>query len=505
ALNSKVGEKYIELQFTVTDTVVTINLPPIQTDETLSFQLSNDNFQTVSNTATIQVIGYAASLLEARGEVLSIESRDSEGALGNAKSLGPFAIGGQFIAFQSQASNLVATDTNGFSDIFVRDRLNKTTIRVSESAAGAQANNASSTVALSETGRFVGFYSQATNLGFPDVNNKGDYFIVDRDPDQNETFDENNNQVVRINLRPDGIQSLSVSPGFDSYGLQLSDSGRFALIVSTDSDLVPNDLNIQPDVFLVDRDPDENGIFEDAEKGLGSYSNRLISSSSEGIYGNGPSTSASMSGDSRYIVFESAASNLVAGDSNLVPDVFLKDTSTDKVVLLSRNANGIQGNAASTTPHISKSGRYITFVSSATNLVPGAGEVGISKVFLIDQDPDGDGVYTPETSSPILISRSPNDGAPNEASLEPKVTDNGPSVVFKSLASNLVEGDTNARSDIFLWEGNLDQLRIISVAPDGSQSVDGSSNPSINDELLVTFDATGLVDSDVTSFSDLYL
>src|SRR5439155_7441870 len=105
----------------------------------------------------------------------------SGGTQSNAASLGSaLSADGRLVAFQSDATNLVVGDTNGATDVFVRDRQTGMTARVSVASDGTQANNVSSYPALSADGRFVAFQSDATNLVAGDTNGTTDVFVHDR-------------------------------------------------------------------------------------------------------------------------------------------------------------------------------------------------------------------------------------------------------------------------------------------------------------------------------------
>ena len=107
-------------------------------------------------------------------------SVDSAGNQGNSFSGFPsISADGRFVAFSSGASNLVPGDTNNTGDIFVRDRLTNTTTLVSVDSAGNQANSDSDNPSISADGRFVAFYSDASNIVPGDTNNRDDIFVWD--------------------------------------------------------------------------------------------------------------------------------------------------------------------------------------------------------------------------------------------------------------------------------------------------------------------------------------
>jgi len=203
---------------------------------------------------------------------------------------------GLIVAFESVATNLVEGDTNGVSDIFVRDRDLGTTLRVSVSSEGGEANGPSHLPVVSADGRFVVFISEATNLVPDDTNGVADVFIRDLESGTTE----------RVSLSTEGIQA-------NAAGLMrpsVSGDGRFVAFVSAATNLVGGDTNAAADVFVRDR---ESGTTERVSVGEG------------GAQANGASSAVSIGVDGRFVAFASLASSLIADDTNGVADVFLRD------------------------------------------------------------------------------------------------------------------------------------------------------------------------------------
>src|SRR5437773_218323 len=165
-------------------------------------------------------------------------------AEGNDTSLGSaLSADGRFVAFDSAATDLVAGDTNGATDVFVHDRQTGTTERVSVASDGTQGNNASSYPALSADGRFVAFDSDATNLVAGDTNGATDVFVHDRQTGATE----------RVSVTSGGgTQGNGTSGGFFSFPA-LSAAGRFVAFQSDATNLVAGDTNGATDVFVHDR------------------------------------------------------------------------------------------------------------------------------------------------------------------------------------------------------------------------------------------------------------
>jgi Ca2+-binding RTX toxin-like protein len=248
---------------------------------------------------------------------------------------------GRFVAFESGASNLVPGDTNNTDDTFVRDTLTNTTTRVSFDSAGNQANSGSYTASISADGRFVAFESDASNLVPGDTNRRQDIFVRD-------TL---TNTTTRVFADSAGNQGNE-----DSYSPSISADGRFVAFSSDASNLVPGDTNDGRDIFVGDR--------------LTNTTTR-VSVDSAGNQGNFDSGNPSISADGRFVAFESFASNIVPEDTNNSFDIFVRDTLTNTTTRVSLDSAGNQANSASNRPSISADGRFVAFSSRASNIVPG--------------------------------------------------------------------------------------------------------------------------------------
>jgi Tol biopolymer transport system component len=202
---------------------------------------------------------------------------------------------GKFLVFTSFASNLVSFDDNESSDVFVRDLQAGTTTRVSEYAGGFQAEGDSLRPAISADGRYVAFDSDAWNLAWGDTNDTFDIFLHDRQT----------GYTTRVSVDDSGGQSDGAS-----YRPSLSADGRYIAYFTEASNLVAGDTNGASDVILYDRN---------------SGATKRLSVAGGGAEANGNSLRAALSGNGRLVVFESDASNLVAGDSNQFTDVFAHD------------------------------------------------------------------------------------------------------------------------------------------------------------------------------------
>ncbi|MEG3960548.1 TolB family protein, partial [Microcoleus sp. herbarium2] len=271
-------------------------------------------------------------------------SVDSAGNQGNSSSSSPsISADGRFVAFYSRASNIVPGDTNSTRDIFVRDTLTNTTTRVSVDSAGNQENGTSFFYApsISADGRFVAFYSEASNLVPGDTNNTFDIFVRDR----------LTNTTTRVSVDSAGNQANR-----KSEGASISADGRFVAFQSDASNIVPGDTNIRRDIFVRDR-------LTNTTTG--------VSVDSAGNPANNGSYNPSISADGRFVAFESPASNIVPEDTNRSFDIFVRDRLTNTTTRVSVDSAGNAGYIASYNASISADGRFVAFSSDASNLVPG--------------------------------------------------------------------------------------------------------------------------------------
>lgn len=246
-------------------------------------------------------------------------SVDSSGAQANGLSDHPtISADGRFVAFEgANASNLVPSDTNGVADVFVRDRQLGTTERVSVDSAGGQSNSGSAFAAISADGRFVAFQSVASNLVPGDTNSQIDVFVHDRQT----------GATTRESVKSDGSQV-----GTGGGAPAISADGRYVAFMSPDPGFVAGDTNGTWDVFVHDQQ-------------TGTTSRASVDSAENGA--NDISTSPALNADGRFAGFVSAASNLVANDTNGVADVFVHDQQTGVTERVSASSSGGEGNAPS--------------------------------------------------------------------------------------------------------------------------------------------------------------
>jgi len=229
-----------------------------------------------------------------------------------------------------------------------------------------------------------------------------------------------------------------------------------------------------------------------------------VSVSSDGVQANDSSgnlsysNDLSISGEGRYVAFHSIADNLVSGDTNENRDIFVHDRETGETTRVSVASDGTQSNGFSYQPSISSDGRYVAFVSYASNLVPGDTTSGIGDIFVHDR----------ETGETTRVSVSSDGTQSNSSSYVPSISADGRHVAFYSDASNLVSGDTNGSGDIFVHDRDTGETTRVSVSSDGTQGNSASDYPSISaDGRQVAFysDASNLVSGDTNGFGDIFV
>ncbi len=293
------------------------------------------------------------------GRTRGITSSAADGTPGNASSANPaIASGATIVAFDSGASNLVPNDGNaGTNDVFVKSPQTGEISLVSEGSGGAPANGESRNAAISADGSTVFFETTATNIdGLPGAATAA--------PAKGGGI----SQICGVRNpggvgRSAGCVSVSTVNGAVGNGAsrnaRMSDGGDFGVFESDASNLVEGDTNGVTDVFWFNWDGSQvTGLVR-------------VSTSKDGVQGNGPSNNPSISGDGMSVVFESAASNLDPPDANNQSDAYLKYVQSGQIVRMDSTANGQEPNGSSSNPVISGDGNTVAFGSAADNLIPG--------------------------------------------------------------------------------------------------------------------------------------
>jgi Tol biopolymer transport system component len=345
--------------------------------------------------------------------------------------------------------------------------LAQTTTLVSLDSTGGQGNQFCEAPSISANGRWIAFSGVATNLVAGDTNNQDDIFLRDA----------LNGVTTRVNLASDGSQAN----GFSQHP-RISADGRFVVFESGADNLVAGDTNVKNDLFV-----------HDVQTGA----TTRISVATGGVQANGTSYAPSISATGRFIAFHSAATNLIAGDTNNAWDVFVHDRQTGATTRVSVATGGAQAAASSSNPSISADGRYVAFQSSASGLVTGDTNATWD-IFVHDR----------QTGITERVSRDAAGVQANGASVDASISADGRVVAFRSAASNLVALDGNAREDVFAFDRLNSSITRCSVASDGTESDNTSRYPAISaDGRYVAFEsiATGLVASDLNGTWDIFV
>ncbi len=279
------------------------------------------------------------------------------------------------------------------------------------------------------------------------------------------------------------VSSSGAQGNGNSAAAKTAGRGRYVVFESNASNLVPGDTNSVSDIFLRDRV---------------THKTYRVSVSDGGGQANGPSHSAYVSANGRYVVFESFASNLVSGDTNGTYDVFLRDRRLAKTYRISVGPRQRQANGASADPEVSDNGRYVAFESSASNLVRRDANGAVTDVFVRDR----------AAGKTILVSVTPGGDAGNASSSDPAISSTGRYVAFESTATNLVPRDTNAQTDVFVRDLSARRTTRVSVNSVERQGNRGSHSADITPNgRYVAFESfsSNLSNSDTNGVSDVFV
>jgi Tol biopolymer transport system component len=395
--------------------------------------------------------------------LVSLADNEAQGNAGSGIEQVPSGVSadGRFVAFYSFATNLVTGDTNGHPDIFLRDRQAGTTVLVSHGYDGSPADALSTYPSISADGNYVAYVSSATNIVPNDTNGANDIFIYNRQT---------------------GVNSIVALPehSFGTENPWISGDGHY-VVFYTYAALVPADTNGSRDIYLVD---------------LVGGGVELISANAQGTVGDGHSFTPYISYDGRYVAFESGSTNLVSGDTNNQVDIFVRDRVGGMVVRASVATGGAQGNNRSNNGGVSDNGRYVVFESLASNLV--AGDTN-SRLDIFVRD------LQASTTTRVSVSSANNQGAGH--STEPRISGNGRYVVFQS-DSLLAPSDPSILTDVYLRDLQYDTTEQISMSSSAQPGNSYSHKPQITaDGSYVVFGsyAGNLVPNDTNDNRDTFL
>lgn len=521
---------------------------------------------------------------DAQTDTIELVSADAAGSAGVSTSNAPsMSNNGRYVAFTSVAGNLVPGDTNGLTDVFVKDMVTGDILRASVDSAGNPATASSSSApAIAGNGSAVAFQSADPGLVAGDGNGVTDVFVhvlangetlrasVDgagaelaeggyggslssdaqivlfHSEDAAVAGAGGMAQVFRRDLATGALQALTDAQGADAARARLSGNGDSACFDSLAANLVAADTNGYGDVFVADLDalPDldraslaadpwplssgnepsvhphldadaRHVVFASAavldsetfaqaggrtrvqiyvaDRSGGAL--RRVSSNTGGAPANGDSVYPRISADGRYVVYESEADDIAAGDANQVPDVFRHDLDTGETVRIS--LNGGYAGIGAWRPSISDDGSRIAFVSDGDGYVPGDGN-DASDVFVWDASTG----LVRVNLGPLDVEASGGDAYLAE------ISGDGRHVAFESRAPNMVDGDANNAIDVFVRDLEAGVTERISVSATGDEGEADSEAPSISRNgrfVAFTSAANNLVPGDVVRASDIFL
>lgn len=419
---------------------------------------------------------------------------DANGASeGNRQSL---SANGRYLLFKSTATNFVPGDTNGLADLFVRDSKTSLIRRVNTSSSGEQANGESGDFALSGSGRYVVFSSLATNLVPNDTNGVRDVFVKDLVSDStvrvsmhsdgaqsvvdNEfegmptsisadgryvaflTFerllprDNNIHNDIYVKDMVTGALDLVSTAGdeslanFRNHHPFISANGRYVVFASQGSNFVPEDTDIGLDVYIKDRVTRQI---------------RLASATAAGVRANNVSEKPVVSADGRYVAFVSYSHDLALPFNAANPDVYIKDMQTGAVQRAQADGNTLLG-AIGTEPAISSDGRYLAFQLSFYSQATGAmmrlykRNLATGELTRLDRTSSG----TMQISGGIYA---------------PSVSDDGRFVSGHSTNGNITLNDWNGLQDLFVYDRDYYMAQRAALN-DGVRSNGDSTTPMIS-------------------------
>jgi Tol biopolymer transport system component len=421
--------------------------------------------------------------------------------------------GGRYVVFGSGASDLVSPDTNSNWDVFLRDRLNLSTELVSVSSAGVQGSGRSDRPCISASGDLAGFTSDSDELIAGDDNRVKDVFVRNFGATTTELGSHagsagpfpvftGNRESQLASISDDGrfaafrtlsTNFLPIQPGFFPliYRVDLR-TGDYAL-VNVMIGGAPDDSNTRNRAPSMDRPGnriafsspssqlvpgDSNGVEDVFVRDMDLAMTRRVSVDSAGAEASGHSYSPTISANGRFVTFVSNANNLVADDTNGHTDIFVHDMVSNQTRRVSISSGGNQASGPSDEPDINATGRYITFHSTAVDLVAS------------DLNPQED-VYRHDRTTGTTELVSINDAGQQVMGVHShaRISDDGQRIVFQSDADDMATGDNNGRTDIFVRDMQAGTTTLISLNPDGLQFTADSKNARISaDGQTIVFD-----------------
>ena len=463
-------------------------------------------------------------------------SAGTNGVAGNGASRGAVMTpDGRYVAFASEASNLVPGDTNGIADVFVRDQQAATTALVSVGANSSLDPNVggSESPVITPDGRYVAFYSGATNL-VAGVTNSGDIYVRD--------LVAGTTTWASVYART-AVQAASGAANAISCSQALSDDGQWVAYQANPASVWPLTNGVVLRYNLASSLTDvihtnavfRNGAPEDLRSLAMTPDGRLVAflANTNGtppyrydncvlVWDGQTGTTSLASGDSnnsvptnsrcawpaiapggQFVVFLSSATNLVANGPLDGYHVYVRDLQAGTTILVDANPNGVGSiNGPATVPQMTPDGRFVTFESPDAGLVADDRNHG-SDVFVRDVVAGTTELIS--ARDPALPALTPN-GSSRPSALS--LSANGRYLAFASEADNLVVGDTNGCRDVFVRDLLLGTNVLVSVATNGGLADGVSGDPAISADgryVAFTSAADNLVAGDTNNSQDVFM
>ncbi|GLZ36307.1 hypothetical protein Lesp02_84940 [Lentzea sp. NBRC 105346] len=374
---------------------------------------------------------------------------------------------GRFVIFTSRATNLVKGVTSGVNHVYLRDLARRTTSVVDVNDADTPADQHSWEASITPDGRFVTFFSDATNLA-GQANGRSHIYVRDL----------LRRKTSIVDVSPSGDPSNQ-----DSIQSQISPDGTGVVFMSRGTNLVPGDVHDTWNVFYRD---------------LRTSTTQLVSRGHDGKPANGVSYGPSISADRRYVSFASLGDNLIPGDTNKAGDVFVRDLRTGTNTIVSVGNGDVRGDDLAVGSSISADGRYVGFSSHATNIAPGLPKDHSSHSYVRDT----------KTGTTIALDTNASGAVGNGGATWTGLSPSGRYATFQSFATNLVDGVPTAKWNIYRRDLRTGAVQLVSSTAGKSQSNGENWWPtsSANDRVagFLSF-GDDVLPGDTNGVSDVYV
>lgn len=396
---------------------------------------------------------------------------------------------GRYAVFESDATNLITGDTNGYDDIYFVDRQSHTIERISDAgteASPVESDDASYDPKMSDDGQIIVFESDASNLVAGDANGNTDIFI----------FDRSMHTMERVMA---GTSGSPVEPDGYASDASISGDGRYVAFYSDSTNLVAGDTNGYSDIFVFDR---QSHTIERVSEG-GTSGSPVQHTADECL-----DEDTSISDDGNYVVFSmcSDGDGLVAADTNGEGDVYVFERSTHTLSLASvagTSGSPVYGNDRSDDAVISGNGQFIAFESEATNFDPLNTNTGDTDVYVFDR----------VNHVTQLVSKGGTSGSPvysDNDSNDPSISDDGQFIAYEQDSDVLLAADTNGEQDVYVFDRinhEAERVSINSTTDPLIEGDDSADTPAISGNgsvVMYTAETDVMLSEDTNGVEDIY-